>query len=74
MFLSQMTEAISIAGYDADVIRGAQRVIFEKYPRLFEDLLDQPLQTAQADPVIPNKVALAILEDLNVPPEVLELV
>ena len=74
MFLSQMTEAIALAGYDSDVIRDARRIVFDAIPRVFDEIQDQPLSVAQADPIIPNDLAFGILEDFRVPPEVLELV
>ena len=74
MFLSQMTEAIALAGYDSDVIRDAQRIVFERIPRVFDEIQDQPLSVAQADPIIPNELAFAVLEEFRVPAEVLELV
>lgn len=67
MFLSELIEAIYAAGYGWEEAQEARRLVETEIPEVGMEILDQPLSTAQADPVIPRELGTAILEQLSIP-------
>lgn len=66
MLLSELIGAVYGAGYDFKTAQEVRRYLVERSPKLADDVFDQPLSTAQADPIIPDKVGFQILEKLDI--------
>jgi siroheme synthase (precorrin-2 oxidase/ferrochelatase) len=71
MLLSEIIEAIYAAGYNFNTAQAIRRRIIELLPSVGDQIMDQPMSTAQADPMIPEELGLEILEDLSIPVEIL---
>jgi hypothetical protein len=69
VFLSELTETIYAAGYGWDAAQEARRIVMEAVPGVAEAILEQPLSTLQADPIIPDELGADILAQLSISPE-----
>ena len=68
MFLADLKEAIDQAGYDFATYKEAVRYIVAEIPEVGDEIFDQPMSTAQANPEIPDALAFEILDKLGIPP------
>jgi hypothetical protein len=72
MLLSELVDAIYGAGYDFKTVQEARRYIIDRIPEIGEEIMDQPLSVAQANPRIPEELGLEILAGLNIPVDTME--
>lgn len=72
MFLSQLVDTIYAAGYDFNTAQDARRYIVSQDPVAGDEIMAQPLSTAQANPEIPDELAFEVLAGLSIPPEMVE--
>jgi hypothetical protein len=67
MFLSDLVDAIYLAGYGFDTAQRARQAVMAELPGTAEEVMGQPLMTAQANPAIPDELGFAIMKDLSIP-------
>lgn len=67
MLLSELVNAIYAAGYDFNTAQEVRRYLVERDPKIGEAIFSQPMSTAQADPLVPDKVGFQILDKLDIP-------
>lgn len=72
MFLSELVDAIYGAGYDFETVQEARRYIVDQIPEVGEEIMDQPLSVAQANPEIPEELGIEILTGLSIPLDTME--
>ncbi len=69
MFLSDLTDAIYAAGYDFNTAQRARFLVMAEIPEVEDQIMGQVMNTAQADPIIPDDLAFSIMDDLSIPIE-----
>jgi hypothetical protein len=67
VFLSNLIDAIYMAGYGFDTAQKARHLVLEELPGAADQIMDQPLSTAQADPAIPDELGFEIMKELSIP-------